>query len=120
VFGLAPNNETALFRFIPGGTNINPTGPDYRVYHYKDRVWTPETPLLNPLEPAFVVYPYLSLKYTLTGDRKTINFTWPTRGKLEQATLLGGPWELLSTDGNTYSITPSTQTNRARYYRVKE
>jgi len=120
IFGGAPINETALFRFIPGGANINPTGPDYRVYHFKDQVWTPETPVLDPLEPVFVVYPYLSLKYTLTADRKTISFTWPTRGKLEQATLPGGPWELVATDANTYSITPSVQSNGARYYRVKE
>jgi hypothetical protein len=120
IFQAPPNNETALFRFIPGGTDINPTGPDYRVYHYKDNVWTPQTPILDPLEPAFVVFPYLSLKYALSGDPTTINLTWPARGKLEAAPLPGGPWELVTTEGNSYSITPGARTNAARYYRVKE
>src|SRR5213594_5130344 len=34
VFGAAPNNETALFRFIRGWSDINPTGPDYTVYYF--------------------------------------------------------------------------------------
>jgi len=120
IFRAPPNDETALFRFIRGGTDINPTGPNYRVYHYKDNVWTPETPLLDPLEAAFVVYPYLSLKYSIAGNPRTLNLTWPPRGKLEQAPLLTGPWELVETEGNSYSITPGAQTNAARYYRVKE
>ena len=120
IFGAAPPNETALFRFIRGGTDISPTGGDYRVYYYTDGVWAPETPVLDPLEPAFVIYPYLSLKYTVTGDPPTINFSWPSRGKLEEAPLLAGPWQVVDTAGNRYSITPTLQTNSARYYRVKE
>lgn len=118
VFGGPPNDETALFRFIAGRTDINPTGPDYRIYHYKSGVWTPETPILNPLEPAFVVHPYLSLKATVGGNPKSIDFTWP-RGQLEAAYSLTGSWELVTT-GGSHSVTPSAQTNRARYYRVKE
>jgi hypothetical protein len=120
IFQAPPNNETALFRFVRGGTDIDPNGPDYRAYYYKDQVWTPHTPILDPLEAVFVVYPYLSLKYTFSGNPGTINFTWPARGKLEQAPLLTGPWELVATDANSYSIMPGAQTNRARYYRVKE
>jgi hypothetical protein len=116
VFGAPPNNETALFRFIPGRTNINP-GPDYRVYHYTGGVWTPEIPVLNPLEPIFVIYPYLRLKYTVSGSPRTINFTWPARGKLEEAALPTGPWATVTTNRNSYSVTP---TNGLRYYRVKE
>jgi hypothetical protein len=116
VFGAVPNNETALFRFIPGRTNIN-LGPDYRAYHYKDGVWRPEIPVLNPLEPVFMIYPYLSLKYTATGSPPTINFTWPARGKLEEAAFLTGPWATVTTANNSYSVAP---TNRSRYYRVKE
>jgi len=115
VFGAPPNNETALFRFIAGRSDINPTGPDYRVYHYNAGVWTPETPILNPLEPVFVVYPYLSVKFTLSGNPKTINFTWP-RGTLEEASLPGGPWQTVSA-GNSHSV---VATNQMRYYRAKE
>jgi len=117
IFEAAPNDETALFRFIPASPDINPTGGYYRIYHYKTGVWTPETPVMNPLEPVFVVYPYLSLKYTRTGN--TIDFNWP-RGQLEEADFPTGPWRNVTTSGNTYSVTPNPQTEQARYYHVRE
>ena len=118
IFGSAPNEETALLRFIPGSANIEPKGPPYyRIYLYKSGVWTPETPVLNPLEPVFVVYPYLSLKYVVSENPRRIDFTWPARASLQEADFPNGPWRDVTTPSNGYSVSP---TNAAQYYRVKE
>jgi hypothetical protein len=118
IFGGPPNNETALFRFIRGRSDINPTGPDYRVYHYTDGVWSPDTPTMDPLEPVFVIHPYLRVKYTVGGNPGQIDLTWP-RGELQEAPLPTGPWETVSTTGS-HSVTPGAEPNRARFYRAKE
>jgi hypothetical protein len=120
IFGAPPNNETALLRFIPGSASIDRGTDNYRFYYYKEGVWTPETPMLNPLEPAFVIYPYLSIKYTMSGNPLMITMTWPARGKLEEAEFPNGPWSEVTTAGNTHSVTPPSGQSGARYYRVKE
>ena len=120
VFGAPPNDETQLMRFIPGSSDIAFGKARYRFYYYKDGVWTPETPVLNSLEPAFVIYPYLSIKYTVSGNPPTIDMTWPARGELEEADSPLGTWHAVTTAGNHHSVTIDPAQGQGKYYRVRE
>lgn len=120
IFGAPPNDETALLRFIPGSTSFARNATNYRYYYYKDGVWTPDAPVLDSLEPALIIYPYLSIKYTVGGNPLTITMTWPVRGKLEEAEFPTGPWSEVTTAGNTYSVTPNPGQDTGKFYRVRE
>lgn len=118
IFGAPPNDETALLRFIPGSTSFERSEDNYRFYYYKNGAWSPETPVLNSLEPALVIFPYLSIKYTVSTN-STINLTWPERGRLEEADSPTGDWQEVTTTGNNHSVTPAPGQG-GKYFRVKE
>ncbi len=121
IFGGSPPGDTTLFRFVPGSLSLELGSSSFRPYYYSHQagVWSPETPLMNPLEPVFVVYPTLRLTFTRTGN--TIHFTWPRRGGLESAPSPTGPWRPTATIGgtNALSVTPRPQ-DPPQFYRVTE
>ncbi len=121
ITGAAPNDETALLRFIPGGSAIEPRSPPlYRLYHYKNGVWSPETPQLNALEAVFIIHPFLSVKYTVSGNPARLNLTCPTRAILEEADYPTGPWRNVNPAGSTHSVEFNPQASRSLFYRAKE
>lgn len=120
IFGSAPRDETALFRFIPGSTNAELSASNYRIYYFKNGTWSPETPVLAPYEPALSIFPYLSVKPTRTPANGSLLLQWPSRGRLEEADSPNGPWRDLGTVTNQFSIQPSTNAGGRRFYRAKE
>ena len=126
IVGAPPNNETSLFRYVGGmGGSIYsvypPKPPSWKAYHYVDGAWTPEEPVLNPLEAAFIVYPTLRITATITGAPPFLVLTWPraTYGALEVAEQASGPWQAVSGAQSPYVVNP-TGTNLSRSYRVRE
>lgn len=120
ILGVPPRNETALFRFIPGSTNVQLSASNYRIYYFKDGTWSPETPILAPYEPALSIFPYLSVKPTQIPGNGSLLLQWPSRGRLEEADSPEGPWRALSTATNQFSIQPATNAGGRRFYRAKE
>lgn len=120
VFGVPPRDETALFRFIPGSTNVELSASNYLIYYFKDGTWSPETPVLAPYEPALSIFPYLSVKPTQIPGNGSLLLQWPSRGRLEEADSPNGPWRDLGTVTNQFSIQPSTNAGGRRFYRAKE
>jgi hypothetical protein len=119
IFSGPPPGETTLFRFVPGSVSMEFGSSSYQRYYYKGGIWSPETPLLNRLEPVFVVYPTLRLNFTRNGNR--IDFTWPARGHLESATTLDGPWRPVATPGGINSLSVTLDPQAApQYYQVSE
>jgi hypothetical protein len=119
VTGGSPSNHTAVLRFVPGGTAIEPRAPPlYTRYLYTDGVWSPTAPVLNPLEAVFIIHPYLELTFSFTHSPPGMVLTWP-RGKLQASDGFNGPWEAVPDAQSPYpaSIEPTTP---SKFYRVEE
>jgi hypothetical protein len=120
VVGAPPQSETTLLRYVGDGVAVDPKGPPlWDVYSFSDGIWTPATPVLRPLEAAFIIYPTLRIKITPTNPPPLRVLTWP-RGRLQSCEVIKGPWQDVTNAWPPYGVDPSTNPGGSRFYRALE